>query len=327
MRIRFSLISNNNIMAPKYNTWAITIRPTGGIKNEQIEGVTNWIAKTCDYYHIITEKDGWERHLHAALFLKKDDHRSNLNNRILSVPCLKDTLTEAERVVLRRGTKIMYDWNFVNTYLKKADPFHKDIDSFLPPLEQWEVIRDQRFPEKNDKRAEQKFEGDPWMLKMESLFKDWLDGARNEPGEPPPPLNEFELVELHQKKAEGWLDDDDFMRMCELEERNRASSIDPKGKERYNGGYEQWVKDHSGFDITAEDIDAEKLVAEFYHTMMNEWRCVKVERDPKRCKSNIVAMLKFFSKYKGASHARGIVYEGALTKKEQDELDRLNNVS
>ena len=57
-----------------------------------------------------------------------------------------------------------------------------------------------------------------------------FNGARNEPGEPPPPLNEFELVELHdKKKAGGWLDDDDFMRMCELEERNRASSIDPKG--------------------------------------------------------------------------------------------------
>ena len=88
-------------MAPKYNTWAITIRPTNSITNEQIEGVTTWITKICDYYHIITEKDGYERHLHAALFLKKDDHRSNINNRILSVPCLKDTLTGNEQAVNR----------------------------------------------------------------------------------------------------------------------------------------------------------------------------------------------------------------------------------
>ena len=104
-------------MAPKYNTWAITIRPTNGITNEQIECVTNWIVKTCDYYHIVTEKDGWERHLHAALFLKRDDHKSNLNNRILSIPCLKDTLTGAEQVVVRKGTKIMYDWNWINKYM------------------------------------------------------------------------------------------------------------------------------------------------------------------------------------------------------------------
>ena len=59
----------------------------------------------------------------------------------------------------------MYDWNWINKYMNpkenlKRDPFHKDISSFLPPMEQWEVIRDQRFPEKSDKRAEQKFEGD-----------------------------------------------------------------------------------------------------------------------------------------------------------------------
>ena len=72
--------------------------------------------------------------------------------------------------------QIMYDWNWINKYMNpkenlKRDPFHKDISSFLPPMEQWEVIRDQRFPEKSDKRAEQKFEGDPWMLKWKVYSK------------------------------------------------------------------------------------------------------------------------------------------------------------
>ena len=39
-------------------------------------------------YHIVTEKDGWERHLHAALFLKRDDHKSNLNNRMCRRECM-----------------------------------------------------------------------------------------------------------------------------------------------------------------------------------------------------------------------------------------------
>ena len=320
-------------MAPKYNTWAITIRPTNGITNEQIECVTNWIVKSCDYYHIVTEKDGWERHLHAALFLKRDDHKSNLNNRILSIPCLKDTLTGAEQVVMRKGTKIMYDWNWINKYMNpkenlKRDPFHKDIDSFLPPVEQWEVIRDQRFPEKGDKRAEQKFEGDPWMLKMEGLFKDYLNGARNEPGQLPPPLSDAELEELQEKKASGiWLSDEAFIRKVELEKRDSASRATPPAKERYEGGYEQWIKDNSGEVTVIMDVNAERLITEFYHTMMYDWRCVKVERDPKRVKNGVVAMLRFFTKYTGDSHCRGLVYEGALTKKEQEELDRLNDVS
>ena len=52
-------------------------------------------------------------------------------------------------------------------------------------------------------------------------------------------------------------------------------------------------------------------------------------RDPNGItwKNNIVAMIKFFSKYTGMSHARGILYEGSLTKKEEEELAKVNNVS
>ena len=50
-------------------------------------------------------------------------------------------------------------------------------------------------------------------------------------------------------------DDRDFIRMVELDDRYKASLVEPRGKERYDGGYEQWVKDHGGFDITAEDIE------------------------------------------------------------------------
>ena len=64
---------------------AITIRPREGITDEQICRVDDWIHKAADFHHAITEKSGKERHLHAALFLKANTTRSNLNNRVLSI--------------------------------------------------------------------------------------------------------------------------------------------------------------------------------------------------------------------------------------------------
>jgi hypothetical protein len=60
----------------------------------------------------------------------------------------------------------------------------KALVSLLPPQEQWEVIGSQRFPEKGDKRAEKTFEGDPFMLKMESLFKEWCTPEQYENSTP-----------------------------------------------------------------------------------------------------------------------------------------------
>jgi hypothetical protein len=246
-------------MAPAYSTFAITVRPRAGITNAQIDGITKWIARTCDYYHIITEKDGSERHLHAGLFMRKDSTRSNLNNCLLALTCLK-SLEENEKRVLREGTKIMYDWNFVNVYLKKEDPFHKDIATVLPSIDEREIVGEQRFPAKDDKRMEHKFEGDPWLLKMEALFKEWMD-ARMEP-------------------------------VCD------GPLVWPEG------GTPGWETGNMYFRFVAAQVMGqlgEMVVSTFYNSMMYEQRLVKVERDPRRAKNNVGAMVKFFAKYAGAS--------------------------
>ena len=155
----------------------------------------------------------------------------------------------------------MYDWKFILTYLEKADPFHKEISSFLPPLEERELIGAQRFPSKDDKRAERKFEGDPWMLKMEQLFIEWY------------------------------------------------------GKQRYDEWFEEWGGQYAHLNLMGED--AEKLFTRFYNTMMYEKRCVKVEKDPRRVKNNVVAIMKFVSKFADDFHARGIKTEGEPTEKER----------
>ena len=261
-------------MQPKYTTWTITVRPHGGITNEQIAGVSKWITRTCDYYHIITHKDGSERHMHAAMFIKRETVRSNLNSCLGSVTCLKD-LTEAEKGVLRKGTKVMYDWNFISEYLakhnpshEKYDPFHKVVASKLPPLDEREAVGKQRFPEKDDKRMEHKFEGDPWLLKMEALFKDWLCACTE-------PLRESSLV---------WPAED-----CAPAKRYECF------KESFGG---ERVMGRNGINPLANMV-----VATFYNSVQNIKRLVKVERDPKKARNNIIAMAKFFAQYGGASTA------------------------
>ena len=102
-----------------YCSYAITVRPYGGISDERIGHLEAWIMKTCQYYHIITEKTGEARHLHAAMYLKKAVTRSNFINCLLAVKGLN--LEPVERKVQREGVKIMYNNDWMSKYLFKDD--------------------------------------------------------------------------------------------------------------------------------------------------------------------------------------------------------------
>lgn len=123
----------------KYRSYAITVRPKDGITDRQVTLFAKFVRKTCDHYHVVTEKTGHERHLHAGLFLKDATTRSNFVTRIQRL--FKD-LTTQEKSVLRQGIKIMYNVDFINTYLDKDDdtvviesslPEAGHLESFFPP--------------------------------------------------------------------------------------------------------------------------------------------------------------------------------------------------
>jgi len=150
-----------------YRTYAITFRPTDGITDEQIDALDRWMQKTCDYYTAITEKTGRERHLHAALFLNKATTRSNLHNRIFAIKGIDGTLTSVEKSVFRRGTKIMYNCDFMEGYMAKGDDTVV-IAAQLP--EDDPSVVDAYFPEKDDDRMKRKFEGSVWFVNMEKAY-------------------------------------------------------------------------------------------------------------------------------------------------------------
>lgn len=149
-----------------YRTYAITFRPSFGITDEQVDALDSWIHKVCDYYAVITEKRGIERHLHASLYLEKATSRSNLHNRILSIKGIDGTLTAVETSVFRKGTKIMYNDDFATGYMAKGDDT-VEISTRMP--DDLEILQ-AYYPEPDDDRAKRKFEGSVWFVNMEKAY-------------------------------------------------------------------------------------------------------------------------------------------------------------
>jgi len=66
-----------------FKTFAIIIRPRSGVSDTDIDRFVKWVKRNAEFYYVITEKSGDERHIHFALFLKKRKKRSNVTQMIL----------------------------------------------------------------------------------------------------------------------------------------------------------------------------------------------------------------------------------------------------
>jgi len=123
----------------KFTTYAITVRPRAGISDEHIKILLKWIKRNCQYYYIISEKTGDERHIHSALYLKSPKTRSNVVQCMLQV---YKELDRDEKAVLGKGVKILYSNSFLTEYMNKGDdtvviernlPELDILDNFYPP--------------------------------------------------------------------------------------------------------------------------------------------------------------------------------------------------
>jgi len=106
------------VSAIPIRSYAVTFRPALGVTDEQCSKFLEWVKKNCTYFYVITEKQDAERHIHAALFLKKSVMRSNLCN---SLTRLFPGLSFEEKMVFRKGVKTMYNHDWLGTYLEKGD--------------------------------------------------------------------------------------------------------------------------------------------------------------------------------------------------------------
>lgn len=123
----------------KFSTFALTIRPKEGIVDDDIDKTMGFIRRVAEYYHVVTEKTGSERHIHAAVVLKTACSKGEMCTRVLR---LFKLLSPEEKNVLRHGVKIMYNMDFITKYLDKDDdtvvvasclPESGTVESYFPP--------------------------------------------------------------------------------------------------------------------------------------------------------------------------------------------------
>ena len=123
----------------KFKSFALTFRPLDGVTDEQIAAIEKWCRKKALHYSLITEKTGSARHVHAAIFLKEEQSRSNLVLRLIR---LFPDLSLEEKRVWQKGIKVMYNADFLENYMTKGDdtvvisqnlPERSRLDAFFPP--------------------------------------------------------------------------------------------------------------------------------------------------------------------------------------------------
>lgn len=144
----------------KIHTFAVTFRPLDGVTDDDVDKLTTWVKRKSDYYHIVTEKTGTERHVHAAVFLKDPMVHSNFSTLLVF---LFKRLDATEKRVFRTGIKPMYNYDWVTNYLDKDDDTVV-IASCLPESLYLESI----FPVQ--KKRGQKNSKNPYYDELETLW-------------------------------------------------------------------------------------------------------------------------------------------------------------
>lgn len=104
-----------------YRSWCFTIRPLNGFQEKTEMRLIKWLQKQ-DYAFCCVEMDGEARHCHAQIWLKAPRDKGTINKSLENICATTiDDWNPAQNLVMRRGTKIGYNDDFVEEYLSKED--------------------------------------------------------------------------------------------------------------------------------------------------------------------------------------------------------------
>ena len=125
-------------MILKFKTFAFTLRPLNGVTDRHIEKLCTYLSKNAEYYKVITEKTGDQRHIHSAFVMKKETARGDI---AIYLKRMYKELTPEEMKVMLQGLKVWYNRDFLD-YLDKGDdtvvvvenlPEVATLDALFPP--------------------------------------------------------------------------------------------------------------------------------------------------------------------------------------------------
>lgn len=108
-------------MPPKAERmWSFTIRPTDGVTDRDVERFVKWVSKFPAM--IITElvdRQENTRHIHAAVQFDTPRYKLNLQTGLCT---LFSHFTDEQKVVLRKGVKLWYNYDLIDNYFTKTSP-------------------------------------------------------------------------------------------------------------------------------------------------------------------------------------------------------------
>lgn len=155
----------------KIKSIALTLRPRGGITDDDIALLLNIVLDRCDWLHVITEKTDAEKHIHAALYLKNETTLSAFN-QLLRRKMLKSFEERNSIWKYACVSRTMYNDDFLKKYLMEQIKDGEAKDDEMIVLESKLPSEEERATYYSDVKPARKTRahGDPYYLKLEKLY-------------------------------------------------------------------------------------------------------------------------------------------------------------
>ena len=203
----------------KIKSLALTLRPRGGITDDDIALFLNMVMDRTDYRHIILEKKDSERHIHAALYLRTETTLSAFNQMMKRK---FEKIFEERQSIWKYAYKgkQMYNDDWVVQYLinanegegAKSEDECVVLESYLPD----EEVRSTYYSDvPNAKKTRPS--GDAYFLKLEKLYYEMIPEGTLAPSRDPT-LQEIEhflcVMMFKERKLRIITDSRKMRRVC-----------------------------------------------------------------------------------------------------------------
>ncbi len=167
---KYEIIFLIDIIMTEFRSFAFTIRPLGGVKeNGDLEkSVIIYLTKYRGF--VVSEKEGTQRHLHGQIFYEKPKRKFDVN-KALNLLCQRSVTgwDLSQQRVLHQGTKIAYndDWwlNYTNKESESELLYHdipgNTVEYYPTPEQQQSVQARTNAVDKTFHHLVELYEADP----------------------------------------------------------------------------------------------------------------------------------------------------------------------